>query len=296
MGETDVQRLLFDYGRVCRTRGIDPPYDFIEDERGPRSFTAVADRDKPRVPRYARRRCVAAHAGRPSDRRRSQEPRPIRYRGSSREPRRRARSWRRTPTAGPENNGRRKGWPSRDDRLRGTKLRSLLQRTSPVWNLPSLRRAPEPAKPEVGILEAAPSPKAVTNSASGMSLSGNSASNPGRARTSTTAKRTSASLPSTKPPPCLDAGTPWPESPDGSTPENAWRSRATNATPGIVTVPVSPGPSTRPPPGLCSRSTCRRHRDARSDPRDGQDLPRAVEDIRRDRVHGSHALWPSTRA
>ena len=46
MGETDVQRLLFDYGRVCRTRGIDPPYDFIEDERGPRSFTAVADRDK----------------------------------------------------------------------------------------------------------------------------------------------------------------------------------------------------------------------------------------------------------
>ena len=46
MGESDVQRLLFDYGRRCRARRIDPPYDFIADEHGPRSFTAVADRDK----------------------------------------------------------------------------------------------------------------------------------------------------------------------------------------------------------------------------------------------------------
>ena len=46
MGETDVQWLLFDYGRLCREHGIDPPYDFITDEQGPRSFTAVADRDK----------------------------------------------------------------------------------------------------------------------------------------------------------------------------------------------------------------------------------------------------------
>ena len=46
MGESDVQRLLFDYGRRCRARHIDPPYDFIADEHGPRSFTAVADRDK----------------------------------------------------------------------------------------------------------------------------------------------------------------------------------------------------------------------------------------------------------
>ena len=46
MGEGDVQRLLFDYGRRCRSRGIDPPYDFIADEHEPRSFTAVADRDK----------------------------------------------------------------------------------------------------------------------------------------------------------------------------------------------------------------------------------------------------------
>ena len=46
MGETDAQRLLFDYGRLCRDRGIDPPYDFITDAQGPRSFTAVADRDK----------------------------------------------------------------------------------------------------------------------------------------------------------------------------------------------------------------------------------------------------------
>ena len=46
MGESDVQRLLFDYGRRCRERGNDPPYDFILEENGPRSFTAVADRDK----------------------------------------------------------------------------------------------------------------------------------------------------------------------------------------------------------------------------------------------------------
>ncbi|WP_420462736.1 DUF488 family protein [Candidatus Palauibacter sp.] len=46
MGESDVQRLLFDYGRRCRERGIDPPYDFIAGEHMPRSFTAVADRDK----------------------------------------------------------------------------------------------------------------------------------------------------------------------------------------------------------------------------------------------------------
>ena len=46
MGESDVQWLLFDYGRRCRERRIEPPYDFITDEDGPRSFTAVADRDK----------------------------------------------------------------------------------------------------------------------------------------------------------------------------------------------------------------------------------------------------------
>lgn len=46
MRETDVQWLLFDYGRLCRERGIDPPYDFITGAQGPRSFTAVADRDK----------------------------------------------------------------------------------------------------------------------------------------------------------------------------------------------------------------------------------------------------------
>ena len=46
MGESDVQWLLFDYGRRCRQRGSEPPYDFITDEDGPRSFTAVADRDK----------------------------------------------------------------------------------------------------------------------------------------------------------------------------------------------------------------------------------------------------------
>ena len=46
MGDSDVQRLLFDYGRRCRKRGIDPPYEFIADEDEPRSFTAVADRDK----------------------------------------------------------------------------------------------------------------------------------------------------------------------------------------------------------------------------------------------------------
>ncbi|MDE2663355.1 MAG: DUF488 domain-containing protein [Gemmatimonadota bacterium] len=46
LGERDVQWLLFDYGRRCRERGIEPPYDFIADEGGPRSFTAMADRDK----------------------------------------------------------------------------------------------------------------------------------------------------------------------------------------------------------------------------------------------------------
>ena len=46
MGERDFQRLLFDYGRRCRERGVDAPYDFIAHELGPRSFTAVADRDR----------------------------------------------------------------------------------------------------------------------------------------------------------------------------------------------------------------------------------------------------------
>ena len=46
MGERDFQRLLLNYGRRCRERGVDAPYDFIAHELGPRSFTAVADRDR----------------------------------------------------------------------------------------------------------------------------------------------------------------------------------------------------------------------------------------------------------
>ena len=46
MGERDFQRLLFDYGRRCRERGVDAPYDFIANEFSPHSFTAVADRDR----------------------------------------------------------------------------------------------------------------------------------------------------------------------------------------------------------------------------------------------------------
>ena len=46
IGERDFQRLLFDYGRLCRDRGMDAPYDFVILERGLRSFTAVADRDR----------------------------------------------------------------------------------------------------------------------------------------------------------------------------------------------------------------------------------------------------------
>ena len=42
----DFQRLLFDYSRRCRERGVDAPYDFVAEERGPRSFTAAADRDR----------------------------------------------------------------------------------------------------------------------------------------------------------------------------------------------------------------------------------------------------------
>ncbi len=42
----DFQRLLFDYGRWCRERGADMPYDFVSLPEGPRSFTALADRDK----------------------------------------------------------------------------------------------------------------------------------------------------------------------------------------------------------------------------------------------------------
>ncbi len=57
MGERDFQRLLFDYGRRCRERGVDAPYDFITHELGPRCFTAVADRD-----RLARRGIFASGA------------------------------------------------------------------------------------------------------------------------------------------------------------------------------------------------------------------------------------------
>ena len=46
MRDGDFQRLLFDYSRRCRERGVDEPYDFIVQERGPRSFTAAADRDR----------------------------------------------------------------------------------------------------------------------------------------------------------------------------------------------------------------------------------------------------------
>ena len=46
VGERDFQRLLFDYSRRCRERGLDAPYDFIAHEHGPRSFTAEADRDR----------------------------------------------------------------------------------------------------------------------------------------------------------------------------------------------------------------------------------------------------------
>ena len=45
MRPPDFQRLLFDYGRWCRERGVDAPYDFVIREHGPRSFTAAADRD-----------------------------------------------------------------------------------------------------------------------------------------------------------------------------------------------------------------------------------------------------------
>lgn len=50
MRDADFQRLLFDYDRRCRERGVDPPYDFVAQEEGPRSFTAAADRD--RLARY----------------------------------------------------------------------------------------------------------------------------------------------------------------------------------------------------------------------------------------------------
>ena len=46
MGERDFQRLLFDYSYGCQERGADAPYDFIAHELGPRSFTAVADRNR----------------------------------------------------------------------------------------------------------------------------------------------------------------------------------------------------------------------------------------------------------
>ena len=44
--DRDFQRLLFDFSRRCRGRGVDAPYDFVAQEHGPRSFTAVADRDR----------------------------------------------------------------------------------------------------------------------------------------------------------------------------------------------------------------------------------------------------------
>ena len=44
--DCDFQRLLFDYSRRCRERGVAAPYDFVAQEHGPRSFTAAADRDR----------------------------------------------------------------------------------------------------------------------------------------------------------------------------------------------------------------------------------------------------------
>lgn len=46
MRDGDFQRLLFDYSRRCRERGVVAPYDFVIREHGPRSFTAAADRDR----------------------------------------------------------------------------------------------------------------------------------------------------------------------------------------------------------------------------------------------------------
>ena len=46
MRDRDFQRLLYDYSRRCRERGVDAPYDFVAQEHGPRSFTAAADRDR----------------------------------------------------------------------------------------------------------------------------------------------------------------------------------------------------------------------------------------------------------
>jgi len=46
MRDGDFQRLLFDYSRRCRERGVDAPYDFVIREHSPRSFTAAADRDR----------------------------------------------------------------------------------------------------------------------------------------------------------------------------------------------------------------------------------------------------------
>ena len=55
--EKDFQSLLFDYSRRCRERGVDAPYEFVPRRDGPRSFTAIADRD-----RLARRGIVAPGA------------------------------------------------------------------------------------------------------------------------------------------------------------------------------------------------------------------------------------------
>ena len=46
MRDGDFQRLLFDYSRRCRKRGVDAPYDFVARGHGPHSFTATADRDR----------------------------------------------------------------------------------------------------------------------------------------------------------------------------------------------------------------------------------------------------------
>lgn len=264
MGDNDFQRLLFDYSRRCRERGVDPPYDFVAQEEGPRSSTAAADRDRlarhglftsgvwrlteegHRLAGELENRDVAVFAARLQRRTdasgagvENQAPVGDYDPGEAVE------------DSGNPNGGllatigyERRSYEAYFNQLLGVGISRLCDvRRNPIsrkWDSRS-----------DSFLRAARS------LASGMSPFRNWGSHPDTAPVFAVAQRMTDSLPATKPRLCRAVGMPWPESPGGSTRENGWRSPAMNAIQGTVTVHASPRQSSGPPPGPCCRDTCR---------------------------------------
>ena len=167
MRDRDFQRVLYDYSRRCRERGVDAPYDFVAQEHGPRSFTAAADRD-----RLARHGILVsgawhltAEGRRLADSLKNRDVAVFAARRQRRGDASGTDGNRQTPVSGhdrseaPEDNGSPNGGLLATIGYDGRSYEAYFNQLPSGGNLSSLRCAPEPAQSQMGFLEATSLPR-----------------------------------------------------------------------------------------------------------------------------------------